>query len=122
MKIFLALIIALALFFLLPRREIIVDSIRPGDTITSPVIISGSARGTWFFEADFPVELQDQSGKIIASGAATALSDWMTTAWVDFYLEMEFETEATTGYLVLRRSDPSGLHPAAITIPILYEN
>ena len=43
-----------------------IDAPRPNATVSSPLTIQGEARGTWFFEADFPVVLTDWDGKIIA--------------------------------------------------------
>lgn len=37
--------------------QIIVTDPIPDQLITSPLIITGEARGTWFFEATFPVSL-----------------------------------------------------------------
>src|SRR3989338_9762193 len=44
----------------------------PGSLITSPVTITGEARGTWFFEASFPVYVADWDGLIIGEGYAAA--------------------------------------------------
>ncbi|HAH04101.1 TPA: hypothetical protein DCL28_00895, partial [Candidatus Komeilibacteria bacterium] len=45
---------------------------RPNQKISSPLTISGRARGSWFFEASFPVKLTDASGQIISQGLAVA--------------------------------------------------
>ena len=61
-----------------------------GQTINSPLSITGEARGTWFFEATFPVVLTNWDGLIIAEGYATAQGDWMTEEFVPFTAELEF--------------------------------
>lgn len=102
---------------------IIASSPMPGDTVTSPLTLSGEARGTWYFEASFPVEVQDADGNVIGSGHAEAQGDWMTTSFVPFTATVSFTTPATeTGTLVLRKDNPSGL-PAnddELTIPIVF--
>ena len=79
-------------------------------TVTSPLNISGRARGYWFFEATFPIELQDASGNVIASHYAEAEGEWMTEEFVPFTAELTFPAQpaGSTGSLVLRRSNASG--------------
>ncbi len=38
--------------------------------VTSPLLVKGQARGTWFFEASFPVKLIDAKGVTLAQTAA----------------------------------------------------
>lgn len=101
------------------------DTPHPGQTITSPLVISGQARGTWFFEASFPVFLTDWDGKIIAQGIAQAKSDWMMTDFVPFEATIHFAASTAVskhGALILKKGNPSGL-PAnddALEIPIIY--
>ena len=83
---------------------------RPGAEITSPLQIRGKARGTWYFEGDFPVRLMDEQGKEIAVAIATAQGEWMTKEWVDFTATMEFEAPASgNGVLVFEKSNPSDM-------------
>src|SRR5690606_37433420 len=49
-----------------------------GEVISSPLVVTGAAKGFWFFEASFPVILTNWDGLIIAEGVATAQGDWMT--------------------------------------------
>src|SRR3569623_2033710 len=63
-----------------------VSAPRPGEHITSPLFVTGIARGTWFFEASFPAELKDAQGNTIAQGAGQAQGDWMTEDFVPFSL------------------------------------
>lgn len=80
-----------------------------GDTISSPVEIIGEAKGTWFFEGDFPVKLLDKNGKIIAEAPARALGEWMTEDFVPFRAILEFSApQGMAGTLVLAKDDPSG--------------
>ncbi len=94
-----------------------------GEVITSPVTISGRARGNWYFEASFPIKLLDANGKLLAIKPAQADGEWMTENFVPFSVNLEFEEPATdTGTLILEKDNPSGLpeHSAEIRIPIRF--
>jgi hypothetical protein len=95
----------------LEKSDIIrIDQPRPNTMITSPLIVTGQARGAWYFEADFPVILYDANGNILASTPAQAQGEWMTQDFVQFSAEIIFEMPDTdTGELVLEKSNPSGL-------------
>ncbi len=97
----------------------------PGEIISSPLVIKGEARGTWFFEASFPVSLVDWDGKIIAEGPAIADGEWMTTNYVPFTLTLNFTKPSYSdkGALILKRDNPSGLpeHDAAVEVPIKFK-
>ena len=41
-------------------------------TIPQPLTITGRARGGWYFEASFPVELRDANGALLAQTIAQA--------------------------------------------------
>ena len=104
---------------------IIVDSPRPGTRISSPLTITGEARGYWFFEAAFPIVLTNWDGLIIAEGFATAQNEWMTEDLVPFTATLTFTAPefGERGTLILQRDNPSGLpeHDAAIEIPVTFE-
>lgn len=106
------------------RDEILVDSPAPNAQITSPITITGSARGTWYFEATAPVVLVDWDGLIIAEGYITAQDDWMTENFVPFTGTLTFTRPAygDRGALILRASNPSGLseNERAVEIPITF--
>lgn len=100
----------------------------PGSLIMSPVTITGEARGTWFFEASFPVYVTDWDGLIIGEGHATANGEWMTSEFVPFTAVITFDTSqirgnySNRGTLILRKDNPSGLpeHDDALEIPVLF--
>lgn len=90
--------------------DITLDDNLSSTYVSSPLTIQGEARGFWFFEADFPVELRDESDKVIATGIAQALDEWMTKAHVPFALTLEFSPPATeNGTIVFKKDNPSGL-------------
>ncbi len=67
-----------------------IDSPRPNQTITSPLVIQGQARGYWFFEGDFPVKLLDADGNQLVVGFVTAQDDWMVEDFVQFQGQLDF--------------------------------
>lgn len=83
---------------------------KAGQKISSPLSITGQARGNWYFEASFPITLTDAEGNIIAQKYATAQGEWMTTDFVPFEGTLEFTVPAgvTRGYLILQKDNPSG--------------
>lgn len=100
-----------------------VDAPRPGDSVTTPLTITGQARGYWFFEASFPVELLDPNGALLARGVAQAQGDWMTEDFVPFTATLTFTAPASgTGELILRKDNPSGLpeNDDALQIPVTF--
>ena len=95
----------------------------PDAILQSPLIIAGSARGPWFFEASFPVYLLDADGDTIARIPAHAGGEWMTTEFVPFSATLTFTAPASpTGTLVLAKDNPSGLpaHAAELRVAIRF--
>ncbi|MFA4936917.1 MAG: Gmad2 immunoglobulin-like domain-containing protein [Patescibacteria group bacterium] len=91
--------------------------------VASPLQVTGEARGTWFFEASFPIRLLDDQGNILAQGIAQAQSDWMTENFVPFVASLTFtKPSSDAGVLVLQKDNPSGLpeYDAQINIPVLF--
>ncbi len=106
----------------LEKQDLIrITAPRPTTTVTNPFIITGEARGTWFFEASFPVHLKDTSGTTLATAIAQAEGEWMTEEFVPFTAELTipdgFSGPAT---LVLEKDNPSGLpeHTDALHVPV----
>jgi len=95
----------------------------PDAIIQSPLTLEGRARGSWFFEASFPVYLLDAGGDTIAVIPATAQGQWMTQEFVPFKATLSFTPPASpTGTLVLAKDNPSGLpeHAAELRVPIRF--
>jgi len=92
------------------QPEIIVTNPQANQSVTSPLEIQGQARGSWFFEAVFPVGLINDRGQEIGHTQAHATSDWMTENYVPFTAEIIYEATATSsGWLVFNNDNPSGL-------------
>lgn len=107
-----------------------VDTPRPGELVASPLVVRGEARGTWYFEADFPLVLVDWDGLIIAEGFARAQDEWMTEDFVAFRGELSFDNPYEAGdpefmqrgTLILQRANPSGLpeNDAAVEVTVRF--
>src|SRR3989344_3351533 len=96
---------------------------RPNQTISSPLVLEGEARGTWFFEASFPIKLLDGNGKEITYTIAQAQGEWMTEEFVPFLATLEFTIPDTdTGTLIFEKDNPSGLpeHADALRMPVSF--
>ncbi|MDP3794962.1 MAG: Gmad2 immunoglobulin-like domain-containing protein [bacterium] len=94
-----------------------------GERIESPLLVSGQARGPWYFEASFPVRLFDGNGRELAVEPAQAQGEWMTIEFVPFTVILNFSAPATeTGTLILEKDNPSGLpeHADSVSIPIRF--
>ncbi len=92
--------------------------------VASPLTISGEARGTWFFEASFPVTLLDAEGKTLVEGYAQADGEWMTENFVPFTATLTFTVPSSTlsGTLILKKDNPSGMpeNDDAFQIPVTF--
>lgn len=107
-----------------------INTPRPNQTISSPLMIEGEARGVWFFEASFPIKILDENGNILKESFATAQGDpanggvnWMTEDFVPLKAEIEFQTPNNgKGALILEKDNPSGLpeHDDALRVPIRF--
>lgn len=104
--------------------EVAVDQPQYGALVSSPLQVSGRARGFWFFEANIPVTLKDQNGQVLAQKGFHATSDWMTEDFVPFQGTLEFTTPTTDfGVLVIQKDNPSGdpKFDAAFAIPVRFK-
>ncbi len=89
---------------------------------SSPILLQGQARGNWFFEASFPVEIIDMSGNLLHIGVATAQNEnWMTTNFVPFTAALELENDFQgPALIVLHKHNPSDYRELddALMVPI----
>jgi len=97
---------------------------RPHAVINSPLIITGQVRGSWMFEASFPITLRDSTGKVLAQGVGMTSENWMTSNFVSFTSTLTFTkpTNTDTGTLVFHKDNPSGLpeNDASVSFPIRF--
>ncbi len=94
------------------EAKIILDNPKPEQNVSSPLVVSGQARGSWFFEGSFPVTLTNWDGLIIAETSARAEGDWMSEDFVPFTATLNFKNDSAVsnrGSLILKKDNPSGL-------------
>jgi hypothetical protein len=106
--------------------DIRITSPKSGSTVSSPLKVTGEAKGNWFFEASAPVYLEDANGKKIAQGIITATGDWMTTNFVPFTGTLTWSATSTTSTstkanLVFMNDNPSGLPSLSkkVVVPVV---
>lgn len=103
---------------------LVVESLKNNGSIASPLTITGRARGNWYFEASFPVEIKNASGTTIAKGPAQAQGAWMTEDYVPFKITLTFPPQAagSKGTVVLRNDNPSGMpeNDKSLEIPVTF--
>ncbi len=82
---------------------------RPNSNVRTTFNVTGQARGSWYFEASFPIILKDNKGNILVQTIAKAQGDWMTDNFVPFSSTVSI-TSAYTGpaILILKNDNPSG--------------
>ena len=104
-------------------NEVIILNPKQNQLITSPLKVEGQALGSWFFEASLPVKLVDANNQVIVSHYGTALDDWMTEKPVKFSSDLVFSTNATSGFLIISKDNPSGLpqNDASISVPVRFK-
>lgn len=108
-----------------------IEKPKEGQTISSPFVAEGEARGQWYFEATFPIILVDWDGRIIAESYAEAQGEWMTENFVPYSGVINFESPykkgdpdfMKRGAVIFQKSNPSGLpqNDAAAEIPIVFD-
>ena len=100
---------------------------RPSARVSSPLVLEGTAIGTWFFEGTMPVEIRDDTGKVQGKGFVSAQTDWMTETFVPFLGAVEFDFPEsfsrvrTSIDLFFMKSNPSGLpeHDDFLRVPLI---
>lgn len=98
----------------------------PGSVVGKTLTVMGEARGTWYFEASFPIEVRDVTGTVIATGIGQPVggADWMTEEFVPFSSTITIpESFIDEAVLVLMNDNPSGMveNARSISFPITIE-
>lgn len=119
----------IGIFFLLGNsqkagnKDIVVEIPKQNEIVTSPLEVRGKATGSWFFEAQFPIEVLDADGNVLGRASARAEGEWMTPDLVPFTAHVPFETPLTSnGTVRIMNDNPSDLpeHAKRIDVPVLF--
>ncbi|OGZ33893.1 MAG: hypothetical protein A2Y98_03445 [Candidatus Portnoybacteria bacterium RBG_19FT_COMBO_36_7] len=106
------------------QQEIFVTSPQQNQTVASPLIVRGRVRGSWFFEASFPIKILDAQGNEISVSYVQAKGEWMTSDFVDFEGQLRFISPSlSSGTLVLQNDNPSGLpeNQKEFRVPVIFD-
>lgn len=106
------------------RDMIYVENPYPGAVVGKTFTLKGAARGNWYFEASFPVEVRDKNGKVLVQQPVQAQGDWMTSDFVPFSSVIKIpQSYIGPATIILHKDNPSGLpqNDAALSIPITIE-
>lgn len=96
----------------------------PGAVTGKEFAVKGEARGGWYFEASFPVEVKDKNGQTLVSVPAQAEGDWMTSDFVPFTANIKIpDTYQGPATIILHKDNPSGMpeNEASVSFPITIE-
>ena len=95
---------------------IVISSPIKDSEITSPLSVSGRARGYWFSEGSFPITLLDNYGNVIAEGHATAQGKLIANDFVKFTGSLEFDNyiKGSKGIIIFKKDN-------SISIPIIFK-
>ncbi len=104
-------------------ENVIVTSPLPGESVPQTFTVRGQARGNWFFEASFPLQVRDPENNPVGFGIAMTSDNWMTTDFVSFEGRVEVENYSGPANLVLLKDNPSGLpeNEDSVEFPIVVQ-
>jgi hypothetical protein len=81
------------------------------EVVSFPFEIKGEARGTWFFEASFPVEILNDKQEVVTTGIAQAEDEWMTENFVPWTVKFDTKPTGLTkeeAFIKFKKDNPSG--------------
>lgn len=107
------------------KEDLLSFSVKPGDTVSGVLNLSGTVKNAYFFEGNIGIGLLDANKNILKQGNGTAISDWMTTEPVTFTTTIDATGLSGKGYIAIQENDPSGGEagvPSEILIPVFFEN
>ena len=100
----------------------VVDAPVGGARVTSPLTITGTAPGNWYFENQFPVRLVDAQGAVLAESPAIPRVNWTENADPkQFDATVLFVvTQDTPATLILEEDMPGeGNEPRTVRIDVV---
>lgn len=104
-------------------ENVIVTDPLPNGAVSQTFTVRGEARGSWFFEASFPLQVRDPDNNNVGGGIAMARDNWMTTEFVLFEGKVTVENYSGPARLVLLKDNPSGLpeNEDSVEFPIVIQ-
>lgn len=104
--------------------QVEITSPLPNSEVKSPIVVTGRAKGGWFFEANAGLAVLDANKQPITIGNVTATSDWMTADYVSFAGKITYPMnyKGQSGYIQFSNDNPSGLpeNKKTFLVPVLF--
>ena len=107
------------------KDDLVNFSVKPGDSVSGILYLTGSVKNAYFFEGNIKVDLLDTNKNIMKSGFGTATTEWTTTDPVSFTSTIDSTGLIGPGFILIQNDDPSGGEggPAKqIFIPVVFTN
>lgn len=90
-------------------ENVIVSDPLPNSSVPRMFTVKGKAKGNWFFEASFPIQVRDAANNPVGMGIAQTADNWMTTEFVPFAAVVTVSGYSGPARLILMKDNPSGL-------------
>ena len=105
------------------QNDIRVTEPESHNRLDSTFVIEGEARGPWYFEATFPVEIRTPSGETLIETFIMTDEEWMTEDFVPFSEEITVADYTGPATLYLHKQNASGEpeRDAWLAIPVTIE-
>lgn len=103
---------------------IVIETPKPYQKVQNPIYIKGKAKGNFFFEATFPVRIEDENGNIVKNSYIMTKENWMSEDFVSFETKLYIdELKIKRGFIIFEKANPSGLkeNKFEIKIPVYFE-
>lgn len=104
-----------------------VSSPLPNAKVGRTFTVIGEARGSWYFEGVFPIEVAGEgimAGRLVVAHAqANALRDWTTSDWVPFAASVAVANYTGRATIAFLKDNPSGLpeNDDSVEFPIVIQ-
>lgn len=103
-----------------------VSSPLKGDSVGSPLTVTGIVPPGWMFEGSFGVKLFTDSDVLVTQTAAEEKipGSWQSGEPIEFTARLTYTTDAESGYILLEKANPSGLteNEGFHKLPILFSD
>ena len=108
----------------IPAPDVAVSDPTVAQVVTSPMTIKGKVRGNWFFEANIPIILKDENGKVLAQKGYLTSENWQTADYVNVDTTLKFPAPKTDyGVLEIHNDNPSGMpeNDKVFKVPVRFK-
>jgi hypothetical protein len=106
------------------KDDLVSFSLKPNDYVNMETEITGTVKGGYFFEGNILVNILDANKKLLRSGHATAMGEWMTAEPVKFQGDIDFiGLSKGPAYIEIHNDNASGLpvNDKSILIPVIIK-